>query len=493
MGNEPSLSCPGARARILRCASLGLALLLAGCASLTPDGGMSPLSGRVTSELGKETLKVTSTAQAGYVRERVSSLLGKPLSADSAVQIALLNNRGLQAEYNALGISEAAYVEASLPPNPRVTFERIAAGGDLEIERRLIANVLGLLTLPSRSRIARSEFEAARYRAIEATFRLAAETRKSFYRAVAARQTASFLEQARSSADIAATLSRRLGETGAASKLDQARASSFYAEISGRLAQARLDAGLDREALTKRMGLWGTDVDYKLPSQLPNFPAKISRSEDIEAEALRRRVDLIAARLELDALASQYGLTNATRFVSALELAGIANYERKIEEGEKERSHPRGFELELEIPIFDFGGVGVRRAQESYLQAVNRLAEKAINARSDVRASYVRYRGKNDIYRLYQNKVLPLQKIIAEQAQLQYNGMLIDVFDLLTTTRETITSNIEAIEAKRDFLIASVDFQTAIIGGGDGSGRSEGEGGEGGGDATTAAAEGRGH
>jgi outer membrane protein TolC len=451
---------------------------------------MGPVARRVNQDLLTETLKVTSAAQGTYVRDRVNTLLAKPLSADTAVQIALLNNRGLQAEYNALGISEAAYVEASLPPNPTVTFERIAAGGDLEIERRLIANILSLLTLPSRSRIAQLEFEAARYRAIEATFRLAAGTRKSFYRAVASRQSTSFLEQARSSADIAATLSRRLGETGAASKLDQARASSFYAEISGQLAQARLNAGVERETLTKRMGLWGTQIDYKLPSQLPNVPAKLRRSEDIEAEAIRRRVDLIAARLELDALARQYGLTNATRFVSALELAGIANYERKIEEGEKERSYPKGFELELEIPIFDFGGVSVRRAQETYMQAVNRLAEKAINARSDVRASYVQYRGKQDIYRLYQNKILPLQKIISEQAQLQYNGMLIDVFDLLTTTRETVTSNIEAISANRDFLIASVDFQTSIIGGGEEIGGGEGDGP---GEATTAQAEGGGH
>jgi ABC-type Zn2+ transport system substrate-binding protein/surface adhesin len=65
----------------------------------------------------------------------------------------------------------------------------VCTGADLEIERRLVANILALLTLPARSEIARTQFEAARYKAIEATFRLAAETRRAFYRAVAARQT----------------------------------------------------------------------------------------------------------------------------------------------------------------------------------------------------------------------------------------------------------------------------------------------------------------
>jgi outer membrane protein TolC len=448
----------------------GAAFLLAGCASFTPDGGMGPVAGRVSSDLAKDAVKVATAAEADAARWRAETLLARPLTADSAVQVALISNRGLQAEYNALGISETAYVEASLPPNPTVSLARIAAGGELEIERRLVANILGLLTLSSRTRIARTEFEAARYRAIEATFRLAAETRRSYYRAVASRQIASFLERARSSADIVATLSRRLGETGAASKLDQARAAAFYAEISGQLAQARLTAALDREALTKSMGLWGTQIDYKLAGQLPSIPARVASSQDIEAEALRRRVDIIAARLGLDALAQQYGLTNTTRFVSTLELAGIANYERKIEDGEKKRSHPRGFEVEFEIPIFDSGGVATRRAEETYMQALNRLAQKAIDARSEVRASYVQYRGKHDIYRLYQGKILPLRKTIDAQALLQYNGMLIDVVDLLTTTRESIGSNLEAITAKRDVLIAGVDFQTAIIGGGDAGG-----------------------
>ena len=52
--------------------------------------------------------------------------------------------------------------------------------------------------------------------------------------------------------------------------------------------------------------------------------------------------------------------------------------------------------------------------------------------------------------------------------------MLIDVFELLTTSRESVTSNVEAIAARRDFLIAGVDFQTAIIGGRTAGGGEEG-------------------
>jgi len=442
-----------------------LAAFLGGCATLSPDGGMSTVSSRVAADLNHRPLKIESEAQANIARVKVVAVLGRPITADSAVQVALLNNRGLQAEYNALGISEASFVEASLPPVPTFSIERIAAPGTLEIERRLVASLLSLFTLEKRRAIAERQIKAAQYRAIEATFGLSADVRRAYYRAVAARQIASFLERARLTAEAAADLSRKLGETGAATKLSQARAGAFYAEVSTQLARARLEERGSRERLTRLMGLWGADIDYKLPGQLPNLPGKLRSSEHLEAEAIRKRVDLIAARLELDATAKSLGLTEQTRLVSVLDLAGLANYERVREEGVTERSHPVGFELEVQIPIWDFGKTKTRRARETYMQAVNRLVEMAVNARSEVREAYTAYRGTYEISRQYRNQVLPLRTIIDEQALLEFNGMLIDVFDLLTTSRESINSNVAAIEAKRDFFLASVDFQTTIIGG----------------------------
>ena len=40
-----------------------------------------------------------------------------PSPAEAAVEVALLNNKGLQAAFNELGIAEAVMIEASLPPN----------------------------------------------------------------------------------------------------------------------------------------------------------------------------------------------------------------------------------------------------------------------------------------------------------------------------------------------------------------------------------------
>jgi outer membrane protein TolC len=126
----------------------------------------------------------------------------------------------------------------------------------------------------------------------------------------------------------------------------------------------------------------------------------------------------------------------------------------------------RGFEAELQIPLFDFGESRVRGAEQTYMQAVNRLAEMAVNARSQAREAYQIYRSSYDIAAHYRNEVLPLRKIISDEMLLRYNAMMIDVFALLTEARQRVASTMSGVEAERDFWLAAVDLDAAILGGG---------------------------
>jgi outer membrane protein TolC len=445
---------------------VGGALLLSACASFSPDGGMDTVAGIAGSELRKDIVAVRTMEDSDAARATVARLLRRPLSADAAVQVALLNNRDLQAAYNELGIAEAVRVEASLPPNPTFSVERMASRGTLELEARIVGNILALLTLPARAEMATDRFRQAQLRAAQETLRLAAETRRSYYRAVAASDTARFLGQANEAAATAAKLSRRLGESGAMNKLDQAREQVFYAETTGDLARAKQSASSARERLARLMGLWGRDLTFKLPHALPPLPRRARRLPDIEVAALRRRIDLQIARIELEALAKSYGLTNATRFLNLLEVAGIAKNTKDRATGEIERE--RGFEVEFQIPLFDFGEARTRRAEETYRQAVNRLAQKAINIRSEARDAYRSYRSAYDIAAHYRREVLPLRKIISDEMLLRYNAMQIDVFALLAEARQRIAATTKAIDAQRDFWLAATDLGTAVSGGGAG-------------------------
>lgn len=102
---------------------VSVAALLGGCASFSADGGVGTAQSIAYAELNKDVVKIGDDATAINAKARVDQLLKKPLSADSAVQIAL-NNRGLQAAFNELGIAEAQMVIASLPPNPALRSRR---------------------------------------------------------------------------------------------------------------------------------------------------------------------------------------------------------------------------------------------------------------------------------------------------------------------------------------------------------------------------------
>ena len=395
----------------------------------------------------------------------VRQLLARSLSADAAVQVALLNNKGLQAAYNELALAETDLIEQSLPPNPTFSISRISGNGASEIERQVVGDILALATLPFRSEIARERFRQAQLRAALETLRLAAEVRRAYFRTIATNEIVGLLTDAKSTAESTAQLAKKLGETGALNKLDQAREQVFYAETTAELATARQAATSARERLTRLMGLWDQDLGFRLPDKLPSLPPHPKALPTIEADAVGHRIDLQIARMELSALAKSLDLTQATRFVTLLDVAGIS---RRTHDPDSAPFRERGFDVQFQIPVFDGGEVRVRQAAETYNLAFNRLTEKAINVRSEARDAYRVYRSTYDIADHYQREILPLRGIISDEMQLRFSSMQVDVFALLTEARQRIASLRAAIDAKREFFLAQSELQTAVNGGGSG-------------------------
>jgi outer membrane protein TolC len=191
----------------------------------------------------------------------------------------------------------------------------------------------------------------------------------------------------------------------------------------------------------------------------------------VESEALARRLDLQVGRTELDALAKSYGLTRATRFVNAFDLTAVSK--TTIEKPTGQHIQELGPDLELQIPLFDFGEARTREAEETYMAAVNRLAETAINARSQAREAYQSYRSSYNIAVQYRDQVLPLRQTISDETTLRYNAMMIDVFGLLTEARQRVASQTSGVEARRDFWLAAADLDAAILGSGPSEAASE--------------------
>ena len=437
---------------------LPMAVLLSGCASFSPDGSFGQVAEAVRTRTGQEAKWLRSADESNSVRARVQELLAQLLTADASVQIALLNNPGLQASYAEMGIAEADLVQASRWSGPKFSFARLRRGDETEYERSVFFDLLGLITIPLSTRAEERRFEAAKARAAGEALKLALETRKAFFSAVAAQEGVRYLDQVMSAAEASAELARRMAAAGNWPKLNQAREQVFYAESAAQLARAMQSQASARERLVRLMGLWGEDLRFKLPERLPELPKSAREAGDLEAMALAQRLDVQGARRDAEALAASMGLTQISRFVNLLEFGLHDN-------SESPRPHQRGWEIELQIPIFDFGEARVARAEQVYMQSVSRAAATAIRARSEVRETYAAYRTAFDLARHYRDEIVPLRKRISEEMLLRYNGMLASVFELLADSRESVMSVNAYIDALRDFWLAESDLQAALTSG----------------------------
>ena len=429
--------------------------LMAGCAGVTPDGGFDAVA-RQAQERGSLAPRIVmNDADARAVADTTRAILARPLDMEGAVRIALLNNPGLQASYWKVGIAQADLAQAARLQNPAFGFKRMAGGGEVEIERSLGFNLVQALTLPLARRVESGRFEGVKLAVGAGIERHAFETRRAWIDAVAAIQGLDYARRVHAAAEASAELRARMARSGNASRLDLAREQAFQAEAAAAVARAAQHAVATREQLTRLLGLWGADTVFTLPERLPDLPSAPIELPDLERRALAQRLDVAAARQDAAAIAASLGLTRTTRFVNVLELGAA----RKSETG---MPAERGYEVSIELPLFDWGGARSARAEALYMQSLRQVAETAVNARCQARERYLGYRAAWDLARHYRDEVLPLRKQISSEVLLRYNGMLASPFDLLSDAREQAAAVNATIEALKQFWSASADFEEAI-------------------------------
>lgn len=438
-----------------------LTAVLSGCASFSADGGFGPVQQAAHQHLGKQLIWQRNDSDRMAIDSQVAALLAQPLTADSAVQLALLNNRGLQARFVDLGIGEVELVQASRLPNPGFSFGRLRKGDEREIERGLHINLARLLAWPLVQPLQQRQLDRTRGAVAAEVLALAADTRRAWVQAVAAIEVARYRQQVMEAAEASAELARRMAQAGNFNRLQQAREQGFYAEAALNHARAQGQREATREQLTRLLGLWGAQATgstaYRLPERLPDLPEQTAERPDIERHAIAQRLDVQGAQLATEATARNLGLTRTTRFINVLELGLVRN-------SSNEAATQTGWEVSFELPLFDWGSARVARAESLYMQSLHAAAHTAINARSEVRQAYGAYRLAWDIARHHRQELVPLAQAVSEENLLRYNGMLIGVFELLADARTQIGTVNAAIEALRDYWLSQADLDAALVG-----------------------------
>ncbi len=430
---------------------------LGGCATFSKDGGFGAVQDNTQKHIKQEIVWQKTQGEKNKVTERVNELLSKRLNVEQAVQIALLNNKGLQADFYNLGISESDLVQAGRLPNPKFSMLYTRNNGDYKIEQILTFNIFSLLTMPKMQAIERQRFVQTQKKTAFEVIKIANHTRIAYFNAVAATEQVRYSEQVKLSAEASSELARRMFQAGNFNKLDQIREQSFYADAALDYASAANKQVSAYEALSR---LLGVSVDQlNLEERLPDLPKSITELQPFEKAAFEQRLDLQAIKLENDALAKQLGLTKTTRFINLLEIGPA-----RVLEGRRGDPYKKGVELSFELPIFDWGTARVARAESIYMQSINRAAQMAINAQSEIRQAYNAYRTNYDVTKHIRDEIVPLRRKILQENQLRYNGMLTSPFELFGDARAQVTSVKSYIESLREFWVADSTLQMTLIG-----------------------------
>ena len=440
-------------------AALVAAVAAGGCASVPRDAGFGDVERTVADRTGKRVHWDRGSASDAAVAESVRAMLQGELTADAAVQVALLNNRGLQATYEGLMVAQADLVAAGLLRNPVFDAEiRFAEGGGTGLEMAVVQDFIDLFYIPLRKRVAASAFEAAKARVAGEVIDLASEVRNAFHAYQAAQQTLEMRRQVVAATGASYDLARRLRAAGNNSELDLANEQALYEQSKLDLRAAEAEVVQGREALNRLMGLWGeASASWTAAARLPDPPADEPAVEGLERRAVEQSLDLRAALRDVRSASASAGMAGPLGLLPEAEAGAAA-------EREPEGDWAAGPAFSLPIPLFNQGQPAAASARANLRAARRRYAALAVEVRSRARAARDALAAAREQADYYRAVVLPLRQQIVEQTQLQYNAMQIGPFQLLAAKQQQIDAGTAYIRALRSYWLARTDLEQILQG-----------------------------
>lgn len=429
------------------------------CAPSRPSM-IDPVQLQVRDRLGVDAPWREETMSGEEIDSATRKLLASELTEDAAARIALLRNRDLQAAYESLGVSEAALVQAGLPPNPvvdgsvRFTQESTGPNFGVGIEE----DFLSLLTLPARVSVAEANVAATRAQVTARVIDTGAEARLAFVDAVSALQMQELRSTIAEAAEASWDLAKRLHDAGNINALQWAREESRYKDSVLALADAEREARLARERLSAALGLFGDETMYKLPARLPDAKLDDKLVDHLEARAVEKSLALQAMRSRMDALAHRLGYQNAARFVPSIDL-GV---ELERDDGDYELG-PKGA---ITLPLFNVGQGQVLATASELRMRGEELAAAAVRLRARARQVMIRGKNADERARFLKNDILPVRERVVEEATKNYNAMALTTFELLEAKRDQIEAASDYVSTLRQLYRARIEAERLGHGGG---------------------------
>ena len=436
-------------------------LVLAGCAATDQKTAFESVQNDVSRQTGLRVTWNQETPDDQKAEAALHQLLARPLNANDAVQVALLNNPDLQASFEEIGISQADLVQAGLLHNP--TFmaswrfpDRPPSIADTEYS--LAYDFLDLVMVPLKIKIAQANLEQTELRLDHEVLELATQVKTAFYEVQAQKQLEARLKLIVEANQAGVDLSQAQRQAGNITDLEEANEQAQLTSARLYLANAEREMVSAREKLNRLMGLWGDEIDWKIDPDLPPVPDRDLPLPHLEAQAISQRRDLAALRRETDSIGLALSLRTKTRFVPTRIDIGVDT------EQTPDKQHVTGPTLSLDLPIFDQGQGDIAKLAAQYRLAQEHVQSRAVEIRSQVREARDILKVNRDLVDYYKKVVVPLNVRIVDQSMAQFNAMQKSAFDVFLSKQQELETEKGYVEACRDYWIARAQLEQAVGG-----------------------------
>mgnify|MGYP001556354217 CR=1 FL=1 len=434
------------RAWTLSALALGLGLL-SGCVS--EDAGYQDVRKVVSSRTGHEVrwkhLENASNDNA------VRALLAQPLTSETAVKLALLNNGELQAGFEELGVARAELVSALRLPNPVAEGSvRFRKNESATLDFAVTENLTQLIFLPLRNAAAQAELDAAKLSVAGDALDLILRVRSAFYAYVADQQVLDFRGTVLKALEASAEVAKNLHEAGNVTDLNFESELVLASEARVSYADAKAELTASRERLNALLGVSGKNTNWRVEMRLAEPSGALSLA-NLEARAVERSLDLTIIKHRYTAAAKRANLARAEGWLP--ELKGGVTAERDS------NAWSYGPLAEVQVPLFYQGQGEVDRARAEMRRQQQLLGARAVQIRAAAKATASKLAAARDRAIYIKEVLLPSRERIVSATQLQYNAMSASVFQLLMAKRDQVETARSYVEALRDYWTAYAEAE----------------------------------
>jgi cobalt-zinc-cadmium efflux system outer membrane protein len=474
--------------------SVGLGLGgLWGCAKVEPGADFQRADQLITERTGSPS--VYDPQAECLIQERIDELLADGLTIDEAVQVALLNNRGLQSAFQEIGVSRADVVQAGLLSNP--TFSMLikppAGGGRPDSEFSIAQQLVDLWQIPVRKKIAKAQLEATVLGVAHRGITLAFDVRVRALELLALQRGEDALHENLKLVQQSLQLAQRQFEAGAVSQLDVNLARGTVIDVQLELIALRRELEVARTNLALLLNL-SENKTWSLRDTLPE-PAPVA-AQGLLALALQQRLDArvaeskvraaegdlrqeylkifpnIEAGFDLEVLESRAlpgrqipadtaraSIANGMLTAPSIQTRGERAIERR-----QIINEILGPSLALTVPIFDQNQAQIAKARYRVIQRRKDYEDLLDKIANEVDQASEVARTVRSLVSYYNEQALPQAQTGIEGAQRLYEAgqqgiaVLIDAQEMLTTRRRAY------VRALGDYAVAMAELERAVGG-----------------------------